>query len=191
MTSFKSAFVLAFLSFGMVSINPVVGQNTVSTLDFWLTFAELLTGDVLTELSKVELPNLIPNIAIPSLPNIALPNIVIPDISALKVPAPAPAPAPVAPQPVQPNYPYYYYVPNAPAPVAPNSIVLPTTAAPSVTTATQKPDGCQPEKIRIIVVNDCDKPKESSESSESSEEAQVIIPYQKSGRYHFQKPSQY
>lgn len=213
MANFKSSLVLAFLSFGMISINPAMGQSTVSTLDFWLTFAELLTGDLLTDLSQAELPNLIPNIALPTLPNVVLPNIVIPDIifpdinlSGAPVPPPASRAAPVAPTPVAPNpapvYPYdpYYYYAQSLLNLRPSStqapgIIFPTfpatTAAPATTT--KKPDGCEPEKVRIIVVSECDdkKSQESSESSESSEEAQVIIPYQKRGRYHFQNPSKH
>lgn len=200
MSNFKSSLILAFLSFGMISINPAMGQSTISTLDFWLTFAELLTGDLLTDLSKAELPNLVPNIPIPSLPSVVLPNIVIPDInlSGLSLPA-VPAPPASAPAPTpQTNVPYYYYGPNSPfsliiptttaAPSAP-----PTSAPPAPSTTTRQPDGCEPEKVRIIVVSDCDdkKPQESSESSESSEEAHVIVPYQKRGRYHFQKPSKH
>jgi hypothetical protein len=198
MAIFKSSCFLAFLSFGMVAIQPSMGQQTtLSTLDFWLTFAELLTGDALTELSKVELPNLVPNIALPNIPNIVLPNIVFPDIdlSGLSAPHVAPPAVPAAPAPMAPapaRQPYYVYMPPTPAPVAP-AISFPTfpttTAAP---TTTHRPD-CQPEKVRIIVVNDCDKkkPQESSESSESSEEAQIIVPYQKRGRPHFQRSSKY
>jgi hypothetical protein len=68
MAAFKSIFVFALMGLGMVSYNPAMGQaisNTQSALDFWLTFGELLTEDVVDELSKITLPAL----ALPNIPD--------------------------------------------------------------------------------------------------------------------------
>lgn len=214
MANFKSGFVFALLSLGMVAVNPAVGQTTISPLDLWLTFAELLTGDVLTELSKVQLPNLIPNLdfsdfLIPDISDIIagktsnpVPVVPAPVVPVPVIPAPVPAPCP--PQSSQPQI--IYYIPNAPAPapapapatsppptarptVVPVTVSAPIPTAAPIAVPVSKCNQCQPEKVRIVVVSDCDHKKdhESSESSESSEEAQILVPYQKRGRYHFQK----
>jgi hypothetical protein len=78
-------------------------------------------------------------------------------------PAPAPAPAPAAPWYPPQSHPQ----PHRPTPAPPCS----TTPAPCTA------PGCQPEKVRIVIVNDCEEHKSSSEScSEESEEIGVIVP---------------
>lgn len=179
MASFKSMIVLAVLSLSMMSFNPVMGQRR-TTADFWIQFAELLTTDVLTRLATIQLPALpqfptfpqIPNIQIPSIP---IPNIPWPDTPIIHSHAPDYAPHihinPASPQ----SLPW-------PFPVPPTIPTLPpvTTARPV------ECDGCKPERVRIVVVDDCDKEK-SSESCEDSDEVDIIVPYTNRGRYQHKK----
>lgn len=205
MANFKSILIIALASFGLVSFNPVMAQNpTRSTLDFWLTFGELLTEDVVDSLSQFTLP---------SLPNIPLPNIQFPPIN-IPIPVPTfptfPVPIPIpglacsgtpgtaatttaAPSvtPTPPTSPqqqqlaiYLYYLyqlypslfaqappkPTQPAQVTP----APATPAPATASPPAACDGCKPDKVRIVVVDDCDE-KKSSESCEDSDEV-VVVP---------------
>lgn len=210
MASFKSILIIALVSFGIVPFNPVMAQNpTRSTLDFWLTFGELLTEDFVDALSQITLPSLpsipLPNIQFPPI-NIPIP---VPSFPTFPVPIPipgfacsgtpgtaaaatttaAPAVTPTAPTSPQQQqlsiYLYYLYqlYPSlfAQAPPSPSQPIQPTqpTAAPlPPAPVTASPpavcDGCKPDKVRIVVVEDCDE-KKSSESCEDSDEV-VVAP---------------
>lgn len=59
---------------------------------------------------------------------------------------------------------------------------LPIPTRPPTTTSTPRPDGCQPEKVRIILVHGSEE--KSSESCEDSDEVDIVVPYTKQGRQH-------
>lgn len=212
MANIKSITFFAFLSFGLLTYNPVMGQAaTRSDLDFFLTFAELLTTDIVNGLTSVQLPPIIipdlptfpqfpsfqfPNFQFPNLnfPDINIPNISFPGFPNLSGPG-APTPAPQT----SPGYDAYikyltelYKLYNLPVPSFPT--LPPVTAAPVTPAPTQPPataapcNGCKPEKVRIIVVDDCDENKsKSSESSEESDEVDIIVPYTNRGRLQHKK----
>ena len=49
-------------------------------------------------------------------------------------------------------------------------------------------NGCKPEKVKIIVVDDCDeKNSRSSESFEESDEVGIVVPYTNRGRFQYKK----
>lgn len=179
MANIKSMIVLAFLSLGMVSITPASGQVTRSVVDFWLTFAELLTEDVITRLSSVQLPAIqIPNIQLPQIPNIQIPHIQIPNIQIPSIPDIPAIPIPY----VHSHGPDY-------APHIHFNTIPHSHTGPVVPPVTANPDGCKPDKVKIIVVEDCDEKHKSSESCEDSDEVDIVVPYTKRGRYHHHKKS--
>ena len=143
----KTIFVLVLLSLEMVSIKSVAAQDVLSN------FAELLTSEALLELSKLGIPGLTQNS--PSSP------------SALVFPAPD-----SAAEMVQPN-PIYAYIADAARTIAGQP--QPTTTAKPCGPCGPKP--CEPEKVRIVVVTDCDENKsaESSNSNESTGDSEEII----------------
>lgn len=213
MASIKSIFVFAFLALNMVTYNPTLAQ-TRSTLDFWLTFAELLTEDVVNKIATAQLPSL-PNFQFPSfpsppsLPSIPTPVVNIPDHIEIDIPIPS---FPSLPNQQQLDYNAYlaflaklypgiFPIPQPPQPTpAPTGapITLPTfptlptvptvTVAPTVPTAapvTPDPNGCKPDKVKIIVVEDCDEKKSSESSDEDSDEVDIVVPYPRRGRYQY------
>lgn len=216
MASIKSITLIAFLSLGLISNNPVLGQ-TRSTLDFWLTFGELLTTDVINALTSGPPPTItIPDFqwpSLPSLPNYQLPKIDVPDISISvpsmpSMPSMPPAPAQSLPATIASDFEAYkkyisqllqlYHMQNSsPAWQMPPSTAPATPApvqqAPWPVSAPVPPtqpctDGCNPEKVRIVVVEDCDeKHSKSSESCEDSDEVGIVVPYTNRGRYQHMK----
>lgn len=223
MANIKSITFFAFLSLGLISNNPAMGQQTRSVLDFWLTFGELLTTDVVNALTSVPIPPIVlPDFSLPALPSVQLPdfhlpNIQIPNIELPIIEVPVPTiqvpnvqvPNVQVPLPASSSSPafdsYIKYLTQlsklyqagtlpTPAPVTPAPLTpAPVTAAPwhflpaPVQPTQPCTNGCQPEKVKIIVVEDCDeKASKSSESSEESEEIDIVVPYTNRGRGRFQ-----
>lgn len=193
MAFIKSTITFVFLCFGMLN-TPVMGQATTrSTLDFWLTVTELLTTDVLDRLGSVQLPN----IQLPMLPNIQFPNIQFPNIQVPNVQIPDTRIPPFE-YPVfhshQPDYLPHVHFANQPHPHAVGMQMPARPTTPSATT-TPKPDcdNCKPDKVKIIVVEDCDEKheKSSSESCEDSDEVEIAVPYQKRSGYNYRKHSRH
>lgn len=165
MANFKVSILFAIFAFGALTYSPVNAQ-TKSTLDFWLTFAELLTEDILTKLGSVQVPTIsVPTIPVPTIP--AIPQVQFPQFPEFHWPVNSNA-ADKAPQ---------FYFANHQSP---------TSSPPA---PTPRPDGCQPEKVKIIVIEDCDEKKEeSSESCEDdSDEVDIVVPYERKGRYSYRK----
>lgn len=163
-----SSFKVSFI-FAILAFGVPAFEAADSASEFWLNFAELLTEDVLTQLGNVQLSSA-------SIPNVPIPFPAAP--AAPSVPA-APS-APVAPAQQADIMAYYQYLLNMHA-------AKPTTA---------KPEDCDQEKVKIIVINDCDDKKDdSSESCEhSSEEAGIIVPvdpYERRGRYSYKNVNSY
>lgn len=191
MANFKFLAAIFLIVSGSVVNQPVAAQ-TLSTLDFWLSFGELLTEDVLMKLTQVKLPPIslpqLPSFTLPSLPSLpefpalpSLPSINFPDLSQL-------IPVQVA-NPDGSGTPIIVYVQN------PNAVPsAPARPLPAVSSeeggifynnqriAARPPHGgckggkCLPENVRIVVVDDCNEQKHS-ESSESDE--RPIQVYQK------------
>jgi hypothetical protein len=194
MTNFKFlASIFLIVSGCVVNQYQPVDAQTLSTFDFWFSFGELLTEDVLMKLTKIQLPSFslptLPKYELPQLPSlpqfpeikfpdfsgfipITIPNpdgsdipqiIYIPNPSAAPTPAPAPAPAPA---------PYYHGHHG----MDKNFIFPPGWPKfPSKPEHPCKCGKCLPDNVRIVVVDDCNEQK--SESSESDE--RPIHVYQK------------
>jgi hypothetical protein len=175
-------------------VNQPVAAQTISTLDFWLSFGELLTEDVLSKLAKVQLPSLslpsIPKIELPQLPEVKIPDINIPEINLPEFPA-LPSPSQLIPITfTQPDgTPRIVYIPDpraqspAPAP-KPAPVSVPSNSPFEkifhLPSHPEHPNSCKcgkclPENVRIVVVDDCNE--QESESSESDE--RPIQVYQK------------
>lgn len=71
-----------------------------------------------------------------------------------------------------------------PKPSVPAMPAMPTPAPPCGTTTPKPCSDCKPEQVRIVVVDDCNDKKSSSEScsEESSEEVDIIVPRERHGR---------
>lgn len=54
-------------------------------------------------------------------------------------------------------------------------------STPPTPATTPRTDGCEPEKVRIILVHGSEE-KKSSESCEESDEVDIVVPYTKQGR---------
>lgn len=158
---------LAFAGFLLIASG--LGGSTAQTptnvlLDFWLSFGELLTQDLLAGLAQVQLPSLFQGRSLPnqssqpsSIPiQVQSPNPIsgAPEIRTIYVPVPsqapaAPAAAVFAPAPA-----------SAPSPVAdpsPFSWFKPKPCA----------DGkCLPESVKIVVIDDCNEQQDSSSESD-------------------------
>lgn len=152
---------LAFAGFLLIASG--LGGSTAQAppnvlLDFWLSFGELLTQDLLTGLTQVQLPSL----SLPSRRNLpdqpSQPNSIpiqvqasnpvsgAPEIRTIYVPLQSQAPsAPVAPAPVSAPSPVSWIKPK-PKPCA---------------------DGeCLPESVKIVVIDDCNEQQDSSSESD-------------------------
>lgn len=162
-------------------------------LDFWLSFGELLTEDLLTKLTQVQLPS----IALPSLPTLpsipSLPS--LPSLPSIPNMPPAPHGSNVIPIQVQLPNPNggapqtrIIYIPNpshhAAAPSPPASPSSPPTCncpAQNCGCGAPRPNceggKCKPENVKIVVIDDCNEHKSESESEE-----QPIEVYQRKGR---------
>ncbi|CRK93777.1 CLUMA_CG007305, isoform A [Clunio marinus] len=203
MTNMKSIFILAIATFGMVTIKPIEAQQE-DVLNFWLAFAELLTEDVLTEISKIQLPQIqAPTVNLPNIPDLNLPN--LPDFTGdpivIEIPSTINIPPFIGPPSTLP--------PTSPPspPSKPGSIIQlpngwfqiisdviddiknpgpnPTTPKPETTTPCA--NGCKPDKVKIIVIDDCDERKGSESDEETSDEVDIIVPYERKGRYNYKK----
>jgi hypothetical protein len=131
MANFK--FLAAFLLIVSGSIvNQPVAAQTISTLDFWLSFGELLTEDVLTKLANIQLPSFslptIPKFELPKFPEITFPDINIPEINLPEFPSfPSPQFIPITY--TQPDgTPRIVYIPDPRAQSAPTPAPAPRPA---------------------------------------------------------------
>jgi hypothetical protein len=202
--SFTSIVVMvAFAS--AVIVTTTEGQATRSPLDFWLTFAQSATAELIRTISNAPIPDIFGlNAAIAGMPattpvptrvviidgrpfvvpiTASLPSVVNPPaVTAAPIILPPGAPNVVIPPGVNVNDFLLQLVLN-------QTVLRPTTAAPVTITAgpvvptlppvtpfpcippcVQQCTGptCKPEKVHIVVVDDCDESSESC-SSESRE----------------------
>ena len=145
----KTIFVLVLVSLEMVSIKPVAAQTA------WANFAEMLTSEALLELSKLKIPGLTQNS--PSSPSAVI------------------FPAPESDVNTAQQNPIYYYIADAARTIAGQPQATSTTTTKPCGPCGPKP--CEPEKVRIVVVTDCDEKKseESSNSNESTGESHEVF----------------
>lgn len=208
----KISFIFIALIFAS-NYSPACGQAARTPVDFWLTFGQQLTSNVLNWFLNLDLipddivneltvpptpaplnpnpmnPNQIRIAIVNGQPVILPANAPAPSVPAPVVPAPQPAPAPVDPTWQLWKVLWDLYAPQKPAPVQPAPVpnyIIPTTQSPCTTTQKCQGSECKPEKVRIVVVDDCKNKKHSSEScsEESSEEVDVIVPRKKHSRWH-------
>lgn len=183
MANIKISFAFAVVSCFLLLQSPVAAQAPPkTTVDFILDVVELLSEELINRLSNIE----IPQIQLPSLPQIKIPAIpALPEFPSISFPQID------LPSQNVPYNPFIQYgsqdqygnwklqIPQIPQ--GPNSYI--PNYRPSQTV---KPpcDNCEPEKVKIIVIDDCDEKKSSEESSEESNEQKVT--YRK-GRYNYKK----
>lgn len=212
-----SLFIVAMIIASNYS--PVCGQAVRTPQDFWISFAErigtnvinwILNADIFPDDPTPSSPAARPQISVitqPQQPQTVTPapmpnqpsdptSQFIQTLLALSggniVPRPTPAPATGIFVPGVPAPATGIFVPGVPAPN--NGPFVPGVPAPAPAPChtTPKCSACQPEKVRIVVVDDCKDCKDESHSSEScsheesSEEVNVIMPrgrYSKSSKY--------
>lgn len=189
----KYSFAFAVVSCFLLAQSPVAAQAPPkTTVDFILDVVELLSEELINRLSQMQMPQL------PQLPQIQFPQIQIPQITVPSLPD-------VSVQPIRGN-PLFQFesqeqlinwvrqnqgkgqdqlinwiIQNQQKLVQLPNIINPRPTPPPV-----KPpcDNCEPEKVKIIVIDDCDDKKSSEESSEESNEQKVT--YRK-GSYNYKK----
>ncbi|CAG9799010.1 unnamed protein product [Chironomus riparius] len=208
-----SKFSFIFIALIIASnYSPACGQATRTPVDFWLTFGQQLTSNVLNWLLNLDIipDDLLNDISAPSLPaptpasinpnqiRISFVNgqpVILP-LNAVVPAAPAPLKPAPQPAPIDPTWQLWkvlfdLHSPPKPAPIIPaplphHNYIVATTPSPCHTTPKCPGGDCKPEKVRIVVVDDCKNHHESSESrsEESSEEIDVIVPRKKCPRCH-------
>ena len=210
-----SKFSFIFISLIIATnYSPACGQAARTPADFWLTFGQQLTSNVLNWFLNLDIipedilnnpsaspaqaptpapnnPNQIRISFVNGQPVILPPNAIVPAAPAPLVPSPQPAPAPIDPTWQLWKVLFDLYSPPKPAPSTPaplpnNNFIVATTPTPYLTIPKCTGGNCKPEKVRIVVVNDCENHHDSSEnrSEESSEEIDVIVPRKKYPKWH-------
>ncbi|CAO1304591.1 unnamed protein product [Diamesa serratosioi] len=184
MANIKFSLAFAVVSCFLLAQSPVAAQAPPkTTVDFILDVVELLSEELINRLASIQLPEF----KLPTLPQIQLPEIPsFPDIQ-----FPSIGLSEVDQMPYNPYLQYgtkdyklwaqqylqgltNNYLPNY---QNPQYIKPPQHGKPPC-------DNCEPEKVKIIVIDDCDEKKSSEESSEESNEQKVT--YRK-GRYNYKK----
>lgn len=198
MANIKYSFAFAVVSCFLLVQSPVAAQAPPkTTVDFILDVVELLSEELINRLADYKLPQMQwPQMQLPSLPDIQFPQIQFPQIQVPSLPEVS-----VATQPIRRN-PFFQFgsqeqlinwvrqnqgkgqdqlinwiIQNQGQGLGPNIFNPRPTVKPPC-------DDCEPEKVKIIVIDDCDDKKSSEESSEESNELKVT--YRK-GRYNYKK----
>lgn len=179
MANIRISFAFAVVSCFLLLQSPVAAQAPPkTTVDFILDVVELLSEELINRLSNINLPQ----IQLPSLPQFQIPALpAFPEIPSISLPQVD------LPTQVVPFNPFIQFTqdqfvnwkqqnPQSPINYIPNYRPTQTVKPPC--------DNCEPEKVKIIVIDDCDDKKSSEESSEESNEQKVT--YRK-GRYNYKK----
>ncbi|CAO1370070.1 unnamed protein product [Diamesa hyperborea] len=185
MANIRISFAFAVVSCILLLQSPVEAQAPPkTTVDFILDVVELLSEELINRLANINLPE----IQLPSLPQIQIPAFpTLPEIPSISLPQ-IELPSQISPFNYYPFASQEQYInwkrqnPQSPINFIPG---YPGPNYPSPNYPGKPPcDNCEPEKVKIIVVDDCDDKKSSEESSEESNEQKVI--YRK-GRYNYKK----
>lgn len=181
MANIKFTLALTVVSCFLLVQSPVAAQAPPkTTVDFILDVVELLSEELINRLASIE----IPKIQLPSLPQINLPSLPsfpsLPEIPSITYPQ-----IDFSSQPFNPLLQYgqdKFDIWSQQHSQGLLNNFLPFYQQQQ----TVKPpcDNCEPEKVKIIVIDDCDDKKSSEESSEESNEQKVT--YRK-GRYNYKK----